>query len=214
MKHPERFDEFMTWFKDVSEKHFEEFELDKEAYGLDFQKGTKWNIGLSDREIGEFQKELGFEFPYELKQFYKTVNGTNVPGVNTFGESGMQYNYEPIYYSYPVHVTIIKELINEKLEISGLSPTTMIKNNIPFIFPIERFYYMVIDNLTNPIYYISTGFENHDLNKPSVYASLYADSLQSFLIKSVLKRTNHISDLEEFPFRNRESNYWTEKNNR
>lgn len=214
MRHPEGHKEFMIWFKEESEKHFYELELDKEAYGLQFQKGTKWNDGLSDEEIKKYQKELGFEFPEELKGFYKTMNGTNLPGINIFGESGMEYAYEPIYHTFPEHLPQMKDLIGEILKIKGISHDEMIRNTIPFIFPIERFYFMVIDNLTNPIYYISTGFEHHDLNKPVVYASLYSDTLQSYLIKSVLKRTNHISDLEEFPERIRKSNYWTENNNR
>ncbi len=214
MKHPERHKEFMIWFKEKSEKHFYELELDKETYGLQFQKGTKWNDGLLDDEIEKYQKELGFEFPEELKWFYKIMNGTNLPGINIFGESGIKYTYEPIYYSFPEHLPQMKDLSDEILKVKCISHAEMIRNKIPFIFPIERFYFMVIDNLTNPIYYISTGYENQDLNKPVVHASLYTDSLQSYLIKSVLKRTNHVSDLKEFPEKNRESNYWTENNNR
>ncbi|WP_075591554.1 SMI1/KNR4 family protein [Labilibacter marinus] len=214
MRNLEGHKEFMIWFKEESEKHFCELELDKDVYGLQFQKGTKWNEGLLDEEIEKYQKELGFEFPEELKWFFKTMNGTNLPGINVFGSSGLEYDYEPIYHTFPDHLTQMKDLIDEVLKIKSISHHEMLRNSIPFIFPIERFYFMVIDNLTNPIYYISIGFENHDLNKPIVYTSLYADTLQSYLIKSILERTNHISDPEEFPERIRKSNYWTENKNR
>lgn len=214
MKYPKGNKEFMIWFKEKSEKHFYDLELDKDAYGLQFQKGTKWNAGLSDEEIEKFQKKIGFEFPEELKWFYKIMNGTNLPGINIFGESGLKYVYKPIYFAFSDHFSQMKNLINKVLKIKKISHDEMIEYKIPFIFPIEEFYFMVIDNLTNPIFYISSGYENHDLNKPVVYSSLYADTLQSYLIKSILKRTNHVSDIEEFPTRKRERNYWTKNNNR
>ena len=213
MKYPKGHKEFMIWFKEKSEKHFYDLELDKNIYGFQFQKGTKWNIGLPDEAIEKIQKKLGFQFPEELKWFYKTMNGTSLPGINTFGESGLKYIYKPIYLTFFEHFCQIKNLINGVLKIKNINHDEMIKNKIPFIFPIEKSYFMVIDNLTNPIFYISLGYENHDLKKPVVYSSLYADTLQSYLIKSVLERTYHISDIEKFPTRNREKNYWTNNNN-
>ncbi len=96
MKSSEGNNKYIIWFKEESEKLFQKLELDKKAYGLQCQKGTRWSTGLSEEMIEECQDELGFKFPEELKWFYKTMNGTNLQGVNVFGESGIEYKYEPI----------------------------------------------------------------------------------------------------------------------
>ncbi len=98
------------------------------------------------------------------------------------------------------------------MKFKGISYKEMIEGKIQFIFPLEKLYFMGVDNQTNPICYLSTAYKNHDMNKPTVYGSLYADNLQDYLEKSVLNRTNHRSDVEEFPKRNRKMNYWIKNN--
>jgi hypothetical protein len=212
MEHPDNHSEFMIWFKDRSEKHFADLELDREVSGFQFQKGTKWKKGLTDQEIFSFQKKLGFNFPKELIEFYKMMNGTDLPGINIYSDRNVPHSYEPIYFSYPEHLPIIIEIINDRLRIKGFTVDYMRKINVPFIFPMTDYYFMVIDNLTNPVFHISTGHKNHDLTRPFVYSNLYADNLQSWLIKDVLRRTDHISDIEEFPDKPRVPNYWSTQN--
>jgi hypothetical protein len=67
---------------------------------------------------------------------------------------------------------------------------------------------MVIDNKTNPVYFLSIAHKNHNLNQPYVYGSLWTDTLQSFLVKNTLFQFDHVSDLEEFPNIKREINFW------
>ena len=74
--------EFMDWFKDQSEKYFADLEVDRKVSGLQFQKGTRWKKRLTDNELQSFQKELGFDFPEELIEFYKIINGTDLPGIS------------------------------------------------------------------------------------------------------------------------------------
>lgn len=208
MKIPENLNEFMLWFKHQSEKYFETIELEKDVAGLQHQKATKWEKGLTVQELTDFQNELGFEFPEELLEFYKTMNGTDLTGINVFAEQGLPYYYAPIYFSYPEHLTKIKELIQEILEIKGLTIEQMKEQKIPLIFPINEFYFMIFDNQTNPIYFLTSAY-NRNKNQNYIYGSLWTYTLKSWLIKDTFNRTTHISDLEEFPDKKRVPNYWT-----
>lgn len=208
MKPPENLKEFMIWFKHRSEKHFEAIELEKDVLGLQHQKGTKWKKGLTAQELTDFQNELGFDFPEELLEFYKTMNGTDLAGVNVYAEQGLPYYHAPIYFSYPEHLPKIKELIQEILEVKGLTIEQIKEQKIPFVFPINDFYFMIFDNLTNPIYFLTSAY-NRNINKKYVYGSLWTDSLRNWLIKDAFHRATHINDLEEFPDKTRVPNYWT-----
>lgn len=212
MNHPDDLKEFMIWFKDLSEKYFEMIELEKDVAGLQHQRGTKWRPGLTNQELVDFQNELGFDFPYELIEFYKTMNGTDLPGVNVYAEQGLPYYYAPVYFSYPEHLPEIKKLIQERLDMNGLTIEQMKKEGIPFIFPVHNYYFMVIDKLTNPIYNLSIAHKNHGLNQGYIYGSLWTDTFQRWLIKDVFYQTSHINDLEEFPNKQRVTNYWTTEN--
>ena len=130
MKNPASHKEFMLWFKNESERYFQELTLDKEVYGLQHQKGTTWKEGLTEKELVIFQKELGFLFPEELIELYRVMNGTDLPGVNVYGERGDPYSYEPIYFSFPEHIDTIKELINERLNIKESRMTTTKRRQI------------------------------------------------------------------------------------
>ena len=214
MKLPDNIEDFMVWFKNQSENHFATLELDKDVYGLQPQKGTKWRSGLTADELNSFQSELGFDFPAELIAFYKTMNGTDLPGVNIYGDRGDPYYYAPIYFSYPEHLATIKRLIDERLKVTGLTIEQLKEKKIPNIFPINDYYFMVIDDNTNPIYYLSIAHRNHDINQPYVYGELWTDSLQNWLMKEAFHQAEHVSDLEEFPNKPRTPNFWTTKTNR
>jgi hypothetical protein len=209
MNYNSAFSEFLTSFKDQSEKHFAALELDKDAYGLQHQKGTRWRPGLTEQALCDFQREVGFEFPAELLAFYRVMNGTDLPGINIYGQSGLPYTYAPIYFSYPEHLPQIKQVIAERLSIKGLTVSKLKEEGIPLIFPINDFYFMIIDDQTNPVYFLTPAYKNHDIAQAYVYGSLWTDSLQSWLIKDIFHRTDHLPDLEEFPARRRIPTYWT-----
>jgi hypothetical protein len=208
MKYPENIKEFMIWFKYQSEKYFETIELETDIAGLQHQRGTKWKQGLNTQELIDFQNELGFEFPEDLLEFYKTMNGTDLVGVNVYAEQGLPYYYAPIYFSYPEHLPKIKELIQEILKIKGLTIEQMKEKKIPFIFPINDFYFMIFDSLTNPIYFLTSAYDRN-INQKYVYGSLWTDTLRNWLIKDAFHRTTYINDIEEFPNKKRVTNYWT-----
>ena len=53
------------FLKAESQKYWKNVELD--IYdGLQIQQGSKWNKGLSDNDLNDFQKKLGIEFTPSL----------------------------------------------------------------------------------------------------------------------------------------------------
>lgn len=209
MKYPNNVRDFMLWFKTQSEEYFATIEIEKEAAGSQHQQGTKWKPGLTTQELIDFQNDLGFQFPEELIEFYKLMNGTMMPGVNIYSNQGLPYTYTPNYFSYPEHLPLIKKLIQKRLDVNSLTIQKMKEHKIPFIFPVADFYFIVIDYITNPIYYLSIGRKNMDINQPYAYGQLWTDTFQSWLIKHTFYQTTHISDPEEFPDKQRVPNYWT-----
>ena len=155
MKYPDDLKEFMIWFKFQSEKYFQTISLEKDVAGLQYQRGTKWKQGLTTQQLIDFQNELDFEFPDELIEFYKIMNGTDLLGVNVYAEQGLPYYYAPVYFSYPEHLPEMKRLIQERIDMNGLTIEQMKREKIPFIFPVHNYYFMIIDKITNPIYYLS-----------------------------------------------------------
>jgi len=209
MEYPAAPSEFMRWFKDQSEHHFARLRLTPEAYGLQHQPGTQWRSGLTIPELAAFQAAVGFKFPEELCAFYRVMNGTNLSGVNVYGESGLPYDYAPIYFSYPEHLPLIQQRIEKLLTIKGLTLDRMKEEAIPLVFPICDFYFLVIDGETNPVYFLSPVPPNRRNPYADVYGELWTDTLQGYLVKDAFYQCTHVNDLQEFPNRKRIPNYWT-----
>jgi hypothetical protein len=209
MEYPTAASEFIRWFKDHSERHFAELQLDAEAYGLQHQPGTRWRPGLSESELAAFQAAVGFDFPEELRAFFRAMNGTTVPGINVYGECGTPHDFAPIYFSYPEHLPNIQQRIAEILAIKGLTLDQMKEKAIPFIFPINDFYFLIIDRETNPVYFLTPVSPTRRNPQPDVYGSLWTDTLQGWLVKDAFARCTHVNDAAELPNRERTPNYWT-----
>lgn len=109
---PKSLNEFFPWLKEESEKSWENLEINKIIYGFQLQKGTKWLRGLTDEQIADYEKEVGFAFPEIYKMYLKCMNGTDKETINVYGESGEPYKYGVGYYSYPRDIKIVKENID------------------------------------------------------------------------------------------------------
>ena len=92
--------------KQQSEKLWEKIELEK-CWGFQIQEGSKWKKGLTKEELLDFESQLGFQFPDPLKNFLKTMNGLDRPGINNTGNE-KDTEYGPTFYSYPEDIGIIK----------------------------------------------------------------------------------------------------------
>ncbi len=65
---PEDPEKFFLWLKETSERAWQTVPLDEKIYGFQIQAGTKWNPGLSDDQITQYEADIGFAFPDIFKQ--------------------------------------------------------------------------------------------------------------------------------------------------
>jgi hypothetical protein len=82
-------------------------------YGVQFQQGTRWNAGLSDELLAEYERVLTVGFPHDLKAFLRELNGTDLPTLNLYGSSGEPHRKSVGVYSYPRDIEIVKQRIEE-----------------------------------------------------------------------------------------------------
>ena len=132
--------------KKISEKYWKNITLNNNTYGFQIQRGTKWNDGLSENQLIEFQNNMGFEFPEMLKDYYTVMNGVDKEQINVFGNSGVQYSYSKILYSFPNDINIINDLIQWIYKANKINEQDLIKNNISRIFPIFSHRFMLVDH--------------------------------------------------------------------
>ena len=55
--------DFLVDFKTTTEQRWSRHSIDPAIFGFQFQRGTLWNPGLSDREIAEYEHVVGARFP-------------------------------------------------------------------------------------------------------------------------------------------------------
>ncbi len=137
--------DFFEKLKSESEKFWEVTDINRKIFGFQIQNGTKWNKGLSENELMEFQKDVKLEFPEELKNFYRIMNGLDKKGINVNGNNGEGISFKPIYYSYPIDLELIKENINWIYESNEVNIDLVEQNEIPKIFPIIGHRFLIID---------------------------------------------------------------------
>jgi hypothetical protein len=99
---------FLTHFKQKTEERWCTIEINRDIYGFQFQAGTRWNSGLSAGEIETYQDAVKIRFPNDLKMFFATMNGTDLPTVNIYGDSGTPAQKGVGVYSYPRDLEIVK----------------------------------------------------------------------------------------------------------
>jgi len=137
--------------KECSENIWNKKSINKQVYGFQIQRGTKWKKGLSENELLEFQNIMGFEFPEILRDYYSVMNGVDKDQINVFGNSGKKYSYSKSLYSFPDDLQIIKKLIQWIYEENGIDEKEMTKRNISRIFPIFGHRFMLIDHNQHPV---------------------------------------------------------------
>ncbi len=103
--------DFIKSFLSKTEKKWANCKINNGIYGFQFQAGTKWNPGLSQKEIETYQSELGIQFPADFITFLKYANGTDLQTVNVYGNDGNKHAYAVGVYSYPRDLEIIKKRI-------------------------------------------------------------------------------------------------------
>lgn len=129
--------------KQKSEKYWKSVDL-KICWGFQIQEGSKWKKGLSEEQLNDFQNELKIIFPESLKNYFRTMNGLDKPGINNNGgEHGIEYG--TIFYSYPEDIDEIKSQIEWILQENHVDKYN-INAYVPAIFPYLGHRFMILDD--------------------------------------------------------------------
>ncbi len=103
--------DFLTEFKRATEARWSERLIDPTLYGFQFQRGTRWNQGLSDETVTEYERVLSVRFPRDFKAFLREMNGTDLATLNVYGSCGEPQRESVGVYSYPRDIEPVKARI-------------------------------------------------------------------------------------------------------
>jgi len=105
--------EFLAEFKRATEAKWRERPINPHISGFQFQPGTRWNLGLSDDKIAEFEGLLGTQFPHDFRVLLRAMNGTDLPTLNVYADCGEPARQWVGVYSYPRDLEIVRRLIED-----------------------------------------------------------------------------------------------------
>ena len=98
-------------FKKITETLWENHIPCKEGVcGFQIQTGTKWNTGLSIKEINDLEVLFDIIFPFEYKNMLRVVNGFDREHVDFYEE---EKQYFRNCYKYPDDLEVVKPFIAE-----------------------------------------------------------------------------------------------------
>ena len=185
-------DDTIPFFKAVktkSEKFWTDTSPNKKIYGFQIQQDTKWRPGLSDSQLHDFEKTIGFSFPTPLRNFYKTMNGLTKQGINLYGSDGTPPAFRSVFYSYPQDIQLIKDNINWIYEATAVRKEDLGNGSISKIFPVFQHRFMLIDIADNPI----LSMYGDDI-------SYWTDNLSKLLANEIFSGIiENVSDFESSP---------------
>jgi hypothetical protein len=195
---PDDSTDFFETVKRLSEKYWSTTYISKRVYGFQIQKNTKWKDGLNDNQIDDFEKSLNIKFPTGLKNFYKTMNGLDKPGINVYGNDGTEHTFSPVYYSYPDDIEIIKEKIEWILESNNLTYDKLDKDNIPRIFPVTGHRFIVLDD------------NNQILSMYGDDIIYWAENVSKLIANDIFDNIYNVDDFESNPANAKSVKFWLE----
>ena len=103
--------DFLAEFKRATEAKWSKESIDPTLYGFQFRRGTRWNAGLSDEQVTEYEGVLRVRFPHDFRTFLCEMNGTDLATLNVYGSSGEPPRDSVGVYSYPGDIEIVKARI-------------------------------------------------------------------------------------------------------
>jgi len=104
---------FLIAFKRATEARWRERPINPHISGFQFQPGTRWNLGLSDDKIAEFEDTFETKFPHDFRAFLRAMNGTDLPTLNVYASCGEPPREWVGVYSYPRDLEIVRRLSEE-----------------------------------------------------------------------------------------------------
>jgi hypothetical protein len=128
------------FLKSESQKYWVNVELEC-CDGLQIQPESKWNKGLSENDLKDFQKKLGIEFTPSLKNYFRTMNGLDKLEININSYSG-DLEYGICMAKYPESINEIKNWVESVFDSFGANGTNEF---VPNIFPYYGNRYLVLD---------------------------------------------------------------------
>lgn len=108
----------MTWqqLKEKTERKFERKQLYSNIWGWQIQPGTKWNVGLSLKEITDLEKLFGFEFPTDYKAFLSEMNSFDHDEISIDPDEECEDEFGRTLYQYPQDYERTKWKVEELFE--------------------------------------------------------------------------------------------------
>jgi hypothetical protein len=104
---------YLEQFRRITESNWRVQTVRSDVYGFQFQRGTRWNPGLSDKEVMEYQHVLGFEFSNDLTAFLREMNGTDLETINVYGNGGEPSATSLGVYSFPRDIDTVQDRIKD-----------------------------------------------------------------------------------------------------
>jgi hypothetical protein len=108
--------DFLAEFKRATEEKWSQQSINPTVSGFQFQRGTRWNPGLSDDKIAEYENALEVRFPLDFRAFLRVMNGTDIPTLNVYAYSGEPHRTSVGVYSYPRDLEIVEQRIEDVRE--------------------------------------------------------------------------------------------------
>jgi hypothetical protein len=99
--------DFLTEFKCATEAKWRKRPINADISGFQFLPGTRWNPGLSDDKIAEYEALLGVRFPDDFRLFLRATNETDLPTLNIYSYCGEPARLWVGVYSYPRDLEIV-----------------------------------------------------------------------------------------------------------
>jgi hypothetical protein len=175
--------EFLADFKRATEARWRELSINPAVYGFQFQRGTRWNPGLSEQEVTEYEAALGARFPHDFKAFLQAANGTDLPTLNVYGCCGDPPSQSVGVYSYPKDIEVLKRQIEDVRQCLPEVKNTLAEQGFDWpsgasLVPIYGHRYLVCS--TNPESSVVLSIlDGND-------AIVYGDSLKEYLQREFL----------------------------
>jgi hypothetical protein len=172
-------DGFLQTLKQTTESRWQNRAIHRQVYGFQFQAGTRWNPGLDEGTIAEYEASLGVKFPDDFRTFLGKMNGTDLPTLNVYGDSGEPHREGVGVYAYPKDLPLIKDLISrvsqgrDQLQITMEEQGFTIPSHCDFV-PIYLHRYVLCTKNASE----STVLSIHDSTDAIVYGATLAEYLE------------------------------------
>ncbi|MDQ0610082.1 hypothetical protein QFZ83_004253 [Variovorax sp. W1I1] len=124
----------MDWekFKTKTERWWRNSRVHPNVWGYQIVAGTQWNAGMTEAEIERFERQLGFPFPFDYRDFLRCINGFDRECIDVRGDPQLPPRHSRQCYKYPDDLPNVawlladtveyRQTIDDVLEGDGFSP--------------------------------------------------------------------------------------------